>query len=515
MDRVDWTVRKHMATGRRGMVAAKHPMATAAGLAMFDRGGNAVDAAVAAAFCSGVVEPMMSGVGGGGFMVIHTAAHTTVLDYNMQAPLAARADFYPLEAGYTSGDLQWAWRQVPGDANLHGPRSVAVPGAVPGLALALERFGRLDLSTVLEPAIAAADGGFPIDWMTTLRIAVDAQTLRRFPAAAAIFLEDGLAPAPARSVRPRRLRQPDLAQTLRRLARHGPALFTTGEIARTMSAEVQRAGGVLSMDDLAGYTPRLLDPLTLAYHGWSVATVPGRSGGPTLAAILRGLESFDHRAHGHGTAGAIDAFARAALPAFTERYAGAPPAAADESTTHVSTADHDGGLVTLTQTHLGAFGSRFVVPGTGIVLNNGMYWFDPEPGRPASIVPGERAPANMAPLVVWHPGRAAYAIGSSGGRRIICCNAQILLNLVDYGMDLQAALEAPRVDASGDALLVDDRIGGDVITELRARGFAVETAEASFYPIHFASPAATGQLAGDGRLVGATDPFNIALAQGI
>src|SRR3972149_409052 len=126
MDRFDWTIRKNLATGRRGMVAAKHPMATAAGLAMLERGGNAVDAAVAAAFCSGVGEPMMSGVGGGGFMVIHTATQTTVLDYSMQAPLAARADMYPLVAGYTTGDLQWAWRKVRGDANLYGALSVAV-----------------------------------------------------------------------------------------------------------------------------------------------------------------------------------------------------------------------------------------------------------------------------------------------------------------------------------------------------------------------------------------------------
>ncbi len=514
MERADWTIRKTLATGRRGMVAAKHPMATAAGLAMLERGGNAVDAAVAAAFCSGVVEPMMSGVGGGGFMVIHTPAHTTVLDYNMQAPLAARADLYPLDAGYASTDLQWAWRKVRGEANLYGASSVAVPGAVPGLALALERFGRLSLATVLEPAIAAAEGGFPIDWMTTLRIAVDAHTLRRFPTAAAIFLEDGLPPAPARSEQPRKLRQPDLGRTLRRLGSEGPALFTTGEIARAIAGEVQRAGGIVSLDDLASYAPRLLDPLTVTYHGWSVATVPGRSGGHTLAAILRDLAPFDGGANGHGTAEAIDAFARAAFPAFTERYAAAPPAAQDESTTHLSTADQEGRLVTLTQTHLGAFGSRFVVPDTGIVLNNGMYWFDPEPGRPASIVPGQRAPANMAPLVAWHPGRAAYAIGSSGGRRIICCNAQILLNLVDYGMDLQAALEAPRVDASGNALLVDDRIGSEVIAELRARGYVVVPAEAGFYPVHFASPTAAGQMA-DGRLVGAADPFQTALAKGL
>ena len=534
-------MRKRQAFGRRGAAAAKHPAATAAALEMLQRGGNAVDAAVAAAFCSGVVEPWMSGVGGGGFMVIRLASGRTVaIDFGMQAPAAAAPDMYPLAEG-VAGDL-FPWRRVQGDVNVHGPLSVAVPGAVPGLCLALERFGRLDLATVLQPAIRAAEEGFEVDWFTTLAIAVDAATVRRYPETARVFLPGGLPPGPADSPPPRRLRQPDLARTLRILAERGPEAFTHGEIAEAIVAAVRRDGGILSLDDLAGYRPIVVeDAPAFPYRDAQVFTSPDPSGGPFVAEILGGLASVPMGALGPRSVDAWDALVSAARAAYGRRFAGAAGAggaaggpagvvgplgavAADnggapapephESTTHLSVVDGDGNLVSLTSTLLSRFGSRYTVEGTGILLNNGMFWFDPEPGKPLSVAGGRRPPSNMAPVVVVLADGSAYAVGSSGGRRIIGCNAHLVVNLVDFGMPLQRALEAPRVDCTGPHVLVDQRLGRRILHGLARRGHPVVEVEESFYPRFFASPTAAG-IDPHGRFVAAADPFFSATAGGL
>lgn len=507
-----WIVRKRPAVGRYGAAATKHPLATAAALDILRCGGNAVDAAVAAAFCSGVVEPWMSGLGGGGFMVIRWATGRSVaIDFGMQAPAAATPDMYPLEEG-TAPDL-FPWRRVRHDANRHGPRSVAVPGAVPGLCLALERYGRLDLRTVLQPAIRAAEEGFEIDWFTTLQIALEAPTLRLYPETARIFLPDGLPPVPAPGPVPHRLRQPELARTLRILAQRGPQAFTHGEIAEAIVAAVRRDGGILSLDDLAGYRPLVWeDGLKVNYHGAQVITTPEPSGGPMLVDVLRQLEPMPLGAWGRSSPDTWDAIIRALQAAYGARYPW--PGDAEASTTHIAVVDADGTLVSLTATLLSRFGSRYTVPGTGIVLNNGMYWFDPEPGRPLSIQGGRRAPANMAPAVVELPDGSAYALGSSGGRRIVGCNAQLIIHLVDFRLPLQRALEAPRVDGSSPEVLVDRRFGRRLLAGLRQRGHPLVEVEESFYPRFFASPTAAG-IDGRGRFVAAADPWHSAEARGL
>lgn len=530
--RPGWIVRKRQAFGRYGAAATKHPLATAAALDILRRGGNAVDAAVAAAFCSGVVEPWMSGLGGGGFMLIRPASGRAVaIDFGMQAPAAAAPDLYPLGEG--SADDLFAWRRVQGDVNLHGPLSVAVPGAVPGLCLALERFGRLDLPAVLAPAIRAAEEGFEIDWYATLVFAVDAEALRFYPETARVFLPGGLPPAPAQTPAPRRLPQPDLAKTLRILAQRGPETFVHGEIAEAIVAAVRRAGGVLTLDDLAGYRPLVWeDGITCSYRDAEVITSPEPSGGPLVAEILRRLEPVPLAAAGSRSLDAWDAQVRAARAAYARRYpgngehtgpgageppgepAGGPAGAPGESTTHLSVVDGEGNLVSLTTTLLSRFGSRFMVPGTGILLNNGMFWFDPEPGRPLSVAGGKRAPANMAPVIVALADGSAYALGSTGGRRIIGCNAHLIVNLVDFGMPLQRALEAPRVDCSGPEVLVDRRLGRRIVEGLAHRGHPVVTVEESFFPRFFASPAAAG-IDVRRRFVAAADPFHSATAAGL
>ena len=500
----------HAAEGRRGVVAAKHILAARAGVEMLERGGNAVDAAVATAFAVGVAEPWMSGLGGVGYMVIQPAdgAAPQVVDYGPIAPRAASPDMFELVEGRSSG--LFPWPLVKDDANNHGSRSVVTPGVARGLGLALAHFGRLDLATVIQPAIRLAADGVPITWWTTLRAAIDAPLLQRYPETARTFLPDGFAPAPRTSDEqpPRLLSQPDLAETLDRIARFGVDDVYTGETARRIVAAMASNGGLLRADDLAAYRARVVAALTVDYRGWRVGTPGGPTGGTTLARMLRLLGPA---ASVHASADAVEALLRAAQTAFDERYSSLGGESAPmleplgTSTTHLAAVDADGTVVSCTQTLLSAFGSRVTVPATGILMNDGMYWFDPRPGQANSIDSGKRPLTNMAPLVALGPGGwPRLGVGSSGGRRIVSANVQLLQAFVDGGLPIDAALEFPRLDASGEQLLADARFDASVLATLGRRGWDVLTAEESPYPRHFASPAGVAAYA-DGRRTGAAD----------
>ena len=267
----------HAAEGRRGVVAAKHILAARAGIEMLERGGNAVDAAAATAFAVGVAEPWMSGLGGVGFMVIQPADGSVpqVIDYGPIAPRRATPDVFTLTEGRSTGLFNWPL--VKDDANHHGWQSVVVPGVARGVGLALARFGRLDLATILQPAIRLASDGVPITWWTTLRAAIDAPLIERYPETARTFLPDGFAPMPrASDEQPARLlRQPDLAETLERIARFGVDDVYTGETARRIATAMSANGGLLAADDLAAYQAHVVPALTVDYRGWRVGTARG------------------------------------------------------------------------------------------------------------------------------------------------------------------------------------------------------------------------------------------------
>lgn len=528
-----------VATG--GMVATKHPLATVAGLEMLTRGGNAVDAAVAAAFASGVVEPWMSGIGGGGYTVIQMASgESVVIDGPLTAPAAAAPDMFPLGEG--TRDELFTWPAVAGDANLYGWRAVAVPGFTAGMCLALERYGRLDLETVLQPAIRLARDGFPVTWYQMLKISQEAASIARFPETAGTFFKGGFPRVP-----PDRIVQPDLADTLTAIARGGPDALYRGPIGAAIARAMRHNGGLMTADDLAACQARAVPPLALDYHGHTVLAVPELSGGVSMAQILGILNGFHLGSLGHNTAAALHLFAESARLAFADRLAflgqgqpweqllapdhlsgsrqridlaaasAAPPPSdpPGTSTTHLCAADRDGNLVSCTQTLLSLFGSRVTVPGTGILLNNGMYWFNPVPGHPNSPGPGKRPLSNMSPAVVLRGGRPWLAIGASGGRKIICANAQIIMNAVDHGMGVQAAIAAPRVDASTPPLIADQRLPGAALDGLARLGHPLQVVAESFYPSYFASP--TGVLIDQatGTLRGGTDPMHVASAAGI
>ncbi|MHB8730453.1 MAG: gamma-glutamyltransferase family protein [bacterium] len=548
-----WQFRKALVTSHRGVVAAKHPLAARAGVDMLNRGGNAVDAAVATAFAIGVIEPWMSGLGGGGYMVVGRPAGASgpadaasVVEFGMRAPLAAHADMFELEDGYDT-EL-FGWRRVRNQANIHGPRSVAVPGVPSGLALALQRLGTMPLAEVLRPAIALARDGFPVDWTTTLQVALDAATLRRYESAASLFMPGGLPIIPAATPRPQLLKQPDLARTLEALAAEGPDAFYRGAAAKRIVEDVRRHGGILEEEDFARYQARVAPALVSRALGYDVMLSSGPSGGATLAEIAGLMAGSPPGRLGHNTApylhllieathaafddrlrllsdeGGWDALTsdthistrragigeRAAAPAGAGGRAGADPT----STTHLCAADASGTMVSLTQTLLSRFGSRVLVPGAGVLLNNGMMWFDPEPGHRNSAAPGRRPLANMTPAVVGVEGRPVFAVGASGGRRIIDAVLQLVLNHMEFGMDAQAAIDAPRMDASSDEVIVDARIPAAVRDDLARRGHRIVAAEEAMAPRFFASPVAVARDPSTGALAGGADPYHPAAAVG-
>ena len=484
--------RKAVVKSPHGVVAAQSRVAAAAGAGVLAAGGNAVDAAVAAGFAAGVVEPWMNGLGGGGFMVVAKAdgSPPEVVDFSMVAPAALDPADYPLAGG--TAQALFAWPAVKEDRNLKGYRSIAVPGQVEGMRLALERFGSIGWRQVLEPAIALAERGLPLDWYTTLSITVAARELAEFPATGATYLPGGLPPVPP-AEGAGYLPLGNLARTLRRLAEVGARDFYEGELAAALVRDLERGGSRLSAADLRDYRARIVPALNIAYRDASVAAVPGLSGGPTLADVLGQLTASlrDTKLAAGPSATAYAAYAAAFERAYAARLErlgeGAP---APSCTTHLSVVDRHGNMVALTQTLLSRFGSKVVLPETGILMNNGILWFDPLPGRPNSIAPGRRPLANMCPVIVRRDGVPWFALGASGGRRIMPAVAQVLSFLVDYGMTLEEAFHQPRLDVSGEGrAILDIRLPAAVESAVAAL-MPVLREPASVYPVQFACPSA-------------------------
>lgn len=557
-----WEIARREIVAEHGIVAAKHPAAAAAGLQVLQEGGNAVDAAVTAAFAVGVAEPWMSGIGGGGFMTIHLATgEDAVIDYFGRAPQAASAGMFDLLPGARPDHL--GFTGVRDDANTVGHRAVAVPGTVAGLSLALERYGTISLARALQPAIELARDGFVVEWHHALVLALSRALLTRYPATAAIFLQpSGEVHAPGYD-EPALLRQPELAETLKRIAAEGPAGFYRGSVARAIVEEQARHGGLMTLDDLADYRAEVLSPLAVPYRDFTVLHIPGGAGGVTVAAALNVLAGYDLAWLGHNSARALHLTIEASRRAFADRMAyvadprqtdvplaalvssgyadrrrgeiaddratagvrpgdptgtgAAPPAVALEGdggcTTHLATIDRAGNAVALTQTLTSLFGSFVTAPGAGILLNNAMNLFDPRPGHANSIAPLKRPASSMAHMVALRNGSAALTVGAPGGRRIMDTCLQVFLNMAEYGMSIQEACAAPLIDSSGPETLVDDRIPASVREQLSAMGHRIAPRPATFWPRYFASP--TGiQVGPDGALRGGADPFGYGVAAG-
>ena len=503
----NWTITKPARRGRKGVVVAQEAEAAGIGADMFESGGNAVDAAIATALALSVTEPWMSGLGGGGFMVAYIASEhaVKVIDFGMVAPGQLDPSDFPLTG--SQGAEMFGWPQVKDDANIHGPKSIAVPGAVAGYGLAAATFGRKPWSDLVDPAIELAERGHRVTWWTTLQVAAEAGLLARYPASKGVWLPGGFPPSMLPETATSFLSMQGFAQSLRVLADEGPRSLYEGTLARSVAADVSASGGFLSEADLAGYSARLTEPLQLT-RGEAVYHLPrGLTAGPTFAQALLQLPDLDSR---QPDAVTYSAYAKALVDAYRARLENMGHAGDDGTqscTTHISAADADGNLVMLTSTLLSPFGSRMVLPSSGILMNNGINWFDPRPGKPNSLASGKRPLSNMCPMVATRNGAPWFGYGASGGRKIMPAVFQLASFTNDFGMDLETALAHPRLDASDIHTLVHD---GRLDTAVAAAINAVAPSTAwgpTTFPSMYANPSGVA-ITVDGECLGAVHPYS-------
>jgi gamma-glutamyltranspeptidase/glutathione hydrolase len=490
--------------GMCGAVASAHPLASQAGLDVLRDGGNAVDAAIAMAAALGVVEPYMSGPGGVGFLLLHRAnGAPEVLNFSGNTPERATPDAF-----------QPATQE-------HGSRSCLIPGNVAGWFEALARRGTMSADRVFAPAIVLAREGFPLHPFNARQI--EAGLPRLNDAGQAIFKDV-----------PRRtgaiLRQPELANTLLRLVERGPDEFYRGELAGRIVDHLRATGGLLTRDDLANYQLEWQSPIEAPYRGLTVRTCPPNNEGFQILQTLRLLDPFDLAELGHNSAEYIHLLSeavklavadrirwagdpkfapvplerlladeyvdqrrrlidrRAASPSQGERWLpddvpGAvvggiePSGRADGMTTHLAAVDAWGNAASITQSLGGTFGSGVFVPGTGVALNNFVFWceVDPRCPTPNLIAPGKRWACCMAPVHVLRDGQFWFSISTPGSWGILHTTVQMLLNIVTFGADAQAAIEAPRFRLfERTRMQIEDRVPAEVREELIRRGHVLE-----------------------------------------
>ena len=493
---------KYPVTARKGMVVTNHPLASGAGSEILLAGGNAVDAAIGALFTLTVVEPMMVGILGGGVAHLRLAdGRHVVVDGLSTAPLAATPDMYR-----TVSDVLPDYQETVGRANHLGPLAMAVPGALRAWCHTLERYGTMRLAEVLEPAIRAASRGWRATPYLADCVADNAAELAGDDGLAATFLPQG---APIRAGD--RVVRADYADTLRLIAATGAEALHDGQLGDALAAHMRASGGLITAEDLRMVASVEREPVRATYRGHEVVgPPPPSSAGVHIAQMLRVLEGFDLRALGAGTPDGVHLLAEVLKMAFADRaVATADPAFVDvpverltsrdyaalrrgeidmgrardwapgpglleaANTTHVTVADGLGGIVSTTQTINSLFGARFTVPGTGMIANNYMYNFDPHPGRALSVAPGKRVFTSMAPMMVLRDGVPVVALGLPGGLRIFGSAMQAIINLLDHGMPLQEAVEAPRVWTQGHLLELEPGISAGTEAALVARGHRV------------------------------------------
>ncbi|MEA4883904.1 MAG: gamma-glutamyltransferase [Clostridia bacterium] len=488
-----------------GMVAAAHPLASMAGVEILRSGGNAIDAAVAAALALNAVEPNASGLGGGGFMVIRFAktGEVAVIDYREKAPASSTKDMY---ASDQAKKERWT---------VLGGKSVGVPGAAKGLETALQKFGTMTFGQAAAPAIKLAEEGFVVSPMLSGLIKDNYDKIVQYNNPDDVpYLRDGLALEPGDI-----LKNPELGQTLRLIAEKGSDAIYHGPIGEKMVAAVNRNGGNMTMQDFADYTAVMREPVRGNYRGYEIISMPPpSSGGTHLIQILNVMENFDVKAMGHNSPQYIHTLAETLKMVFADRGAfmadtdfvkvpvkglaskeyaktqadqikpdkamaefrpGEPQKYEHESTTHLTVIDQQGNIVALTQTINYFFGSGVMATGTGLMMNDEMDDFSTNPASVSAPEPGKRPLSSMSPTIILKDGKPFMALGTPGATRIFPSLAQIIMNVIDFGMGLDEAIEVPRVWSSSSAgkpgaVAVESRIPVETREALQALGHKVD-----------------------------------------
>jgi gamma-glutamyltranspeptidase/glutathione hydrolase len=477
---------------RNGVIATSQPLASAAGLQVFQSGGNAIDAAVTAAAVLAVVEPTMTGVGGDVFAIVYDARAKTLRGLNSSGRAGARADADMLVAkGMTA---------MPAE----GVYPITVPGAVAGWAELLQQHGTVTLARALEPAIHYARDGFPVSEIIGAQW--EAAAPRLDAAAAAVFLPGGRAPRPGAI-----FRNPDLANTLEQIAHDGRDAVYRGPIGAAISADLQKRGGFVTAGDFVAHQPDWVEPISATYRGYQLYELPPNTQGFVALEMLNILEGYDIRAYGHNSADYLHRLAEAKRIAFADRAAHlADPALVPTDTisqliskdyaatrrreikndraardfapgvsfhgrdrgdtVYLAAADGRGNIVSFINSLFSDFGSGIVTPGTGIVLHNRGLGFTLQPGHPNRLAPGKRPLHTLVPAFLTKDGKLLMAFGVMGADNQAQAHVQIVVNIVDFGMNVQEAGEAPRVRHLDEGLAVESGIAPAVLQALHARG---------------------------------------------
>lgn len=506
--------RVHPVYGRNGMVASQEAVATEIGLEVLRNGGNAVDAAVSVAFALAVTLPRAGNLGGGGFMVVHDAksGETVAIDYREVSGEKATRDMYLDDQG-----------EADPEKSRYSGLAVGVPGTVAGMAYALERYGTISLGNALAPAIALAENGIEVTGALSDSLKDLSDRLQKWPSSTAVFYkEDGSAYEPGET-----LVQSDLAASMKLIADEGPLAFYDGPIAEKIVAAVTEADGLLTLDDFQAYEVKAREPVTGTYRGYEIVSMPPpSSGGVHIVQILNTLEEVPVGFLGHNSADTIHLMAEAMKYAYADRseYLGDPdfvdvpiealtskayaaeilskisqgraataaeigpgelaPHESDE-TTHFSVVDAEGNAVANTYTINFSYGSGLVADGTGILLNNELDDFSAKPGVPnaygliggdANAVEARKRPlSSMSPTLVLKDGKPFLVTGSPGGSRIITTTLQVIMNVIDHGMNIAEASHAPRIHHQWlpDELRIEEGLSIDTVNLLEQRGHQV------------------------------------------
>jgi len=496
---------------RKGMVVAMEATAADVGVSVLQKGGNAIDAAVAVGFALAVTHPFAGNIGGGGFMLIRFAdGRSTFIDFRERAPQKASHDMYLDAKGNPTRD------------SIEGWRSSGVPGTVRGLEMALSKYGKRSWADNMAPAVELASKGFPVSYALAESLK-GSRSLAGSPESKRIFQKNGTFYDVGET-----LRQPELAQTLERIQRNGPNEFYEGETAKRFAAEMATHGGIITVDDLKAYKPIERTALTGTYHGYTIITAPpASSGGIALLEMLGILDGTGYEKAGAGSASTVHYLAESMRRAYADRneYVGDPdfvkvpipglldpayhaklratidperatpsdqvrpgrPAGTEhDQTTHYSVVDSDGNAVAVTYTLNGGFGNGITVPGLGFLLNNEMDDFASKPGtanmfglvqgEANAIQPGKRPLSSMTPTIVAKDGKLFMTVGAPGGSRISTAVLQVILNVIDFGMNVQDAVDAPRMHHQWlpDKLSLERGVSPDTVALLKSRGYDVD-----------------------------------------
>jgi gamma-glutamyltranspeptidase/glutathione hydrolase len=499
-------VERPLITGRQAMVTSLEPLASMAGMRVLQQGGNAFDAAVATAIALTVVDPRMSSVGGNGFATIYVAKTHEVktLNFYGSAPQHATIDFYK------------------GKDYSHGFLSVPVPSCLKGYEALHKAYGRLPWARVLEPAMELAEGGFVLTQPLGDFIPIYQDEFSKFPSTAKVFLPNGRALKTADI-----FRQPDLARTLKGIAEHGSDYFYRGAVAGRIAKFFQDNGGVLTADDLANYQAKWVTPISTTYRGYTIYTQPPSSSAVAVLEQLNMLEGYDLKALGHNSPEYLHLLGEVMRLAVADRnrYVGDPEfvkvpvdklvskayaaqrrklihldstmSAAtagdfgkpeETHTTHLNVVDAEGNLVALTQTLGDFFGSHLVAADTGVLLSDEMRHLHLDPKDPSRLEPRKRSRSNESPIIILKDGKPYMAIGTPGSDGIWQHLVQVIVNVIDFGMDIQTAITAPRMRVGGSTeagteikpvFLVEDRIPAMTMDALGKKGYEIKPIEFS------------------------------------